>query len=100
LKQVDFYENIGLTNIQEAAMRDMTVGAATPSPDAVLRLLDGSPGKAKPPRGRPPEGSRADALVQSFNSWAFKREQPDDLEKLKRVARAAIERESPLAFVL
>jgi hypothetical protein len=81
-------------------MRDMTVGAATPSPDAVLRLLDGSPGKAKPPRGRPPEGSRADALVQSFNSWAFKREQPDDLEKLKRVARSAIERESPLAFVL
>ncbi len=81
-------------------MRNLTVGAATPPPDAVLRLLDGGSGKAKPPRGRPPERSGADALVQSFNSWAFKREQPDDLEKLNRVARAAIEREAPLAFVL
>jgi hypothetical protein len=50
--------------------------------------------------GRPLERSRADTLVQSFNSWAFKREQPDDVEKLHRAARAAIERESPLAFVL
>jgi len=77
-------------------MRDVTVGAAAPPPDAILRLLD----KAKRPRRRPPEGSVAAALVQSFNSWAFKREQPDNLEKLKRVATAAIERESPLAFVL
>ena len=81
-------------------MRNLTVGAATPPPDAVLRLLDRSSSRAKSPRGRPPERSRADALVQSFNSWAFKREQPDDLEKLKRVASAAIERDSPLAFVL
>jgi len=81
-------------------MRDVTVGAAAPPPDAILRLLDRGSGKAKRPRGRPPEGSGADALVQSFNSWAFKREQPDNLETLKHVARAAIERDSPLAFVL
>ena len=62
-------------------MRDLTVGAATPPPGAVLRLLDRSSSRAKSPRGRPPERSRADALVQSFNSWAFKREQPDGSQK-------------------
>jgi hypothetical protein len=81
-------------------MKDLTVGAATPPPDAVLGLLDGSSGKAKQPRGRPPERSGAEALVQSFNSWAFKREQPDNLEKLKGAATAAIERDSPLPFAL
>jgi L-tyrosine isonitrile synthase len=80
-------------------MRDATVGAATPPPDAVLRLLDRASGEAKRAR-RPPEGSGAEALVQSFNSWAFKREQPENLEKLKLVAGAAIERDSPLEFVL
>jgi L-tyrosine isonitrile synthase len=41
-----------------------------------------------------------DALVQSFNSWAFKREQPDNLDGLTRLASAAIERRTPLRFVL
>jgi hypothetical protein len=81
-------------------MRDVTVGAATPLPDAVLRLLDGSSGEAKLKRGGPRDRPGAHALVQSFNSWAFKREQPDNLEMLKRVAGAAIERDLPLAFVL
>jgi hypothetical protein len=38
-------------------MKDLTVGAATPPPDAVLGLLDGSSGKAKQPRGRRASGA-------------------------------------------
>ncbi len=47
--------------------------------------------------GRPPS---PEALVQAFNSWAFKREQPDDPEGLKRLAAAAIQSRTPLRFVL
>ncbi len=81
-------------------MREVIVGAATPPPDAVLRLLDRSAGDAKLKRGGAKDKPGADALVQSFNSWAFKREQPDNPEMLKRVAAAAVERDLPLAFVL
>ena len=38
--------------------------------------------------------------MQAFNSWAFKREQPDDPEGLKRLAAAAIQSRTPLRFVL
>ena len=44
--------------------------------------------------------SQAEALVQAFNSWAFKREQPDSAEKLRRLAFLAVEKATPLAFVL
>ncbi len=42
----------------------------------------------------------AEALVQSFNSWAFRREQPDDPERLQGLAAMAVKNETPLAFVL
>ena len=53
-------------------------------------------------RGGPPPGhaAQAEALVQSFNSWAFKREQPDSAEKLRRIAVLAVEKAAPLGFVL
>ncbi len=38
--------------------------------------------------------------MQAFNSWAFKREQPDSAEKLKRLALHAVEAGEPLGFVL
>ena len=44
--------------------------------------------------------ARAEAVVQAFNSWAFKREQPDDAGRLKRLAALAIEQGAPLPFVL
>ena len=42
----------------------------------------------------------AQKVVQTFNTWAFKREQPSDLALLESVAARAIERGSPLEFVL
>jgi L-tyrosine isonitrile synthase len=81
-------------------MSDVTVGTAAPPPDAALRLIERDPGDAKLKRGGLKYRPGVDVLVQSFNSWAFKREQPDNLEMLKRATAAAIERDLPLAFVL
>lgn len=39
-------------------------------------------------------------VVQSFNTWAFKREQPSDLGLLTRFATRAVMRREPLSFVL
>lgn len=81
-------------------MREFKVGAAMPPPVAVSRLLDGRSDGLPSRRGHRPKRLSAEALVQSFNSWAFKREQPDELGRLKRLAAMAIENETPLAFVL
>ena len=42
----------------------------------------------------------AQAVVESFNTWAFKREQPDNPALMTRRAEEAIEASTPLAFVL
>lgn len=39
-------------------------------------------------------------VVQAFNTWAFKREQPSDIAHLERVVAAAIDRATPVEFVL
>jgi hypothetical protein len=66
---------------------------ATPPRGAVSRLLDRDADTIATLRCAVPTAPSADALVQSFNSWAFKREQPDNPELLKQLARAAIERD-------
>jgi hypothetical protein len=81
-------------------MKELTVQAARPPGIAVSRLLDRDPYQAGAAGRVSSKRPSAESLVQSFNSWAFKREQPDDLERLRRVAQAAIERVSPLVFVL
>ena len=53
--------------------------------------------KATPPGGAAPLPS---SVVKSFNTWAFKREQPDNIELAERAAAVAIENQRPLPFVL
>ena len=77
-------------------MTNSTIEAAPPPRAVALRPVDRGPG----PRGAPPKRRSADALVQAFNSWAFKREQPDNAERLNALAAAAVESGRPLAFAL
>jgi hypothetical protein len=42
----------------------------------------------------------AAAVVGAFNSWSFKREQPDSAEKMRVVAQRSIEMNAPIPFVL
>ena len=44
--------------------------------------------------------ARAAKIVEAFNTWAFKREQPSDIALLKRFAMRAVLRQEPLSFVL
>ncbi len=45
-----------------------------------------------------PQG--ATEIVKAFNTWAFKREQPSDVDLLHEVVGAAVMRGAPLSFVL
>ena len=42
----------------------------------------------------------ADTLVAAFNTWAFKREQPDDIQGLQAQVAKAIAMSQPVSFVL
>ena len=42
----------------------------------------------------------ADLVLKSFNTWAYKREQPSDLSHLRETIYLAIERQQTLGFVL
>jgi hypothetical protein len=48
---------------------------------------------------RSPSGEEVSKIVQSFNTWAFKREQPSDLALLVRFVTRAVMRQQPLSFV-
>jgi L-tyrosine isonitrile synthase len=58
----------------------------------------------KQERNRGANGNAAELttarLVQSFNTWAFKRQQPSDLDLLYARAMTAITQQTPLEFVL
>lgn len=41
-----------------------------------------------------------EAIVQAFNTWAYKREQPSDLALTKRVVARAVERNEPVPLLL
>jgi L-tyrosine isonitrile synthase len=43
---------------------------------------------------------QAERVVAAFNTWAYKREQPSDLELLRASAEVAVLRKRPLSFVL
>ena len=48
----------------------------------------------------PDFAARADKILASFNTWSFKREQPDDLPSLRRTIADAVVIAAPLSFVL
>ncbi len=51
--------------------------------------------------GRPKQNKVcSDKVLQTFNTWAFKREQPSDLDLLRCFVASAIARNEPISFVL
>ena len=49
---------------------------------------------------RIPSDKQLTAILQTFNTWAFKREQPSDLALLKRCVARAVTEEEKISFVL
>ena len=43
---------------------------------------------------------RADKVLRSFNTWAFKREQPDNPQLMLEIIAEAVERGEPVPFIL
>ena len=44
--------------------------------------------------------SSAEKILRSFNTWAFKREQPSDQQLMLRVIAVAVAAQAPIPFVL
>lgn len=60
----------------------------------------GRPARAATAATTIPFGPRPEAIVKAFNTWAFKREQPDGLDLAERAAARAVAEGRPLPFVL
>jgi hypothetical protein len=52
------------------------------------------------PAAPAPCAADTDRILASFNTWSFKREQPDDLPSLRRAIADAVAIAAPLSFVL
>jgi hypothetical protein len=50
--------------------------------------------------GKPDASPSAEKILRSFNTWAFKREQPSNPELMLRLISQAIARKEPIKFVL
>jgi L-tyrosine isonitrile synthase len=91
--------------LQELGLNHSPVGFCAPdlSPSGNVADLSGRSTIGKRPRrkpGRPNERVPPDKVLHAFNTWAFKREQPDDqLTMLKAIARSIAVCE-PIPFVL
>jgi hypothetical protein len=83
-------------------------GASCPVPAlltmAVSRAALARPALTRP--ARPPQRPQqikpvsAEAVLRSFNTWAFKREQPTDLQLMVRIIAQSIALREPVRFVL
>jgi L-tyrosine isonitrile synthase len=63
--------------------------------DGVATIHTGRPTKAKPQGQAVPE-----KILQAFNTWAFKREQPDSVPRLLEAVAGAVQFARPVPFVL
>ncbi len=54
----------------------------------------------RPPRANSPAAATPEAVAKSFNSWAFKREQPAGLDKMLEFIDEAMKLNQPIPFVL
>ena len=70
-----------------------------------LKIIDRShparpSARAERPKGEPREDLLVEKILQAFNTWSFKREQPDDLASLRQVVGRAVHLMEPIPFVL
>jgi L-tyrosine isonitrile synthase len=63
--------------------------------DNAATIHTGRPTKAPKQQGATPE-----KILQAFNTWSFKREQPDDVPTMLQVISAAMQLSQPVPFVL
>lgn len=52
------------------------------------------------PKKQPAKKTKPEKILQTFNTWAFKREQPDNTEAMRRVIAEAMKNDQPIQFVL
>jgi L-tyrosine isonitrile synthase len=81
---------------QEPQAVILNYGHQTPRDE---KSAGGHKGKSK--RAPKPEApANAEKVLRSFNTWAFKREQPSDQHMMLRFISRAIDRQEPVKFVL
>jgi L-tyrosine isonitrile synthase len=68
---------------------------------ATSKVTENLPLRTSSPKSPPSENANlVGKIIKSFNTWAFKREQPSDLALLTRFVTQAVTRQEPVSFVL
>ena len=70
----------------------------TNAPDRQTSREAQRPARPRPVRAKPPVS--ADDVIKAFNTWAFKREQPDNIDGMRAAIARAIAAGEPISFVL
>jgi L-tyrosine isonitrile synthase len=69
-------------------------------PTAGIDTASGREPRVKRRTAAKPQAATAEQVLRSFNTWAFKREQPSDPKLLRQAVAAALEHHVPIPFVL
>src|SRR5580704_4887712 len=95
-------ESRSIALAQDYRLNGTVVNAVSYHPQDARAAPSPSPSPAqKAPHGKSANKSvDAETVLRSFNTWAFKREQPDDLPLMQRVIADAIALREPVSFVL
>jgi L-tyrosine isonitrile synthase len=83
---------------QEFESQAIITPSAHPSPG--IQAPSGPDQTNRQPVASKASGEVADRVLRSFNTWAFKREQPSDLPLMRQFIAEAVARSEPVPFVL
>jgi hypothetical protein len=93
-------QGVGRANSDPACLsRPRAVGAQFANED-IATASQGRSARDPSIKSPQPTGIAADKILRSFNTWAFKREQPSDPDLMLQTIAEAMTRDEPIPFVL
>jgi hypothetical protein len=94
---------LSLMMAQDRGPRDSVLQAIPVRRIEGMRATALNPGRSsndRPPKISSPKRIDPEQILRSFNTWAFKREQPSDPDMMLRIIADAIAHQRPIPFVL
>src|ERR1700742_905468 len=80
--------------------RDASANGAGKASSPILSTIAAPPLQSQPSERSSDKQPDPAKILSAFNTWAFKREQPDDPQQMQRLIADAIAAGAPISFVL